>query len=138
MGAHEDQAKQFAVRFFNFMTKVLNDPGVITKDPGEYNAILAGVRLLNVAIPGMIFDAAQAAALFKALAAKNAATAGKLRREVNRGIQPAGVPIPYPNAPSTSLSEADLEKSNRMFEMFSKIMANSHEMKKAIIGNLPR
>jgi type II secretory pathway component PulK len=30
------------------------------------------------------------------------------------------------------------QKQARIFEMFSKIMANSHEMKKALIGNLPR
>ena len=34
--------------------------------------------------------------------------------------------------------QKDLGKYNRMFEMMSKIMANAHEMKKALIGNLPR
>ena len=34
--------------------------------------------------------------------------------------------------------QRDLGKYNRMFEMMSKIMANSHEMKKALIGNFPR
>ena len=29
-------------------------------------------------------------------------------------------------------------KYNRMIEMYSKIMANAHEMKKALIENLPR
>jgi hypothetical protein len=29
-------------------------------------------------------------------------------------------------------------KQARMLEMFSKIMANAHEMKKALIGNFPR
>ena len=32
----------------------------------------------------------------------------------------------------------NLGKYNRMFEMYSKIMANAHEMKKALIGNFPR
>ena len=31
-----------------------------------------------------------------------------------------------------------LGKYNRMFEMMSKVMANAHEMKKALIANLPR
>ena len=34
--------------------------------------------------------------------------------------------------------QRDLGRYNRMFEMFSKIMANSHEMKKALIANFPR
>ena len=34
--------------------------------------------------------------------------------------------------------QRDLGKYNRMFEMYSKIMANAHEMKKALIANLPR
>jgi hypothetical protein len=34
--------------------------------------------------------------------------------------------------------QKDLGKYNRMYEMMSKIMANAHEMKKALIGNLPR
>ena len=35
-------------------------------------------------------------------------------------------------------STAHVASNNRMREMTSKIMANSHEMKKALIGNLPR
>jgi hypothetical protein len=34
--------------------------------------------------------------------------------------------------------QKDLGKYNRMYEMMSKIMANAHEMKRAIIGNTPR
>ncbi len=34
--------------------------------------------------------------------------------------------------------QKDLGKYNRMYEMMSKVMANAHEMKKALIGNLPR
>lgn len=34
--------------------------------------------------------------------------------------------------------QKDLGKYNRMYEMFSKIMANAHEMKKGIIANMPR
>jgi hypothetical protein len=47
---------------------------------------------------------------------------------------------PPPNATPAQLAEYQraLGKYNRMFEMYSKIMANSHEMKKALIGNFPR
>ena len=50
-----------------------------------------------------------------------------------------------PTFPGDKATEADLAKFqkdlgkyNRMFEMYSKIMANAHEMKKALISNLPR
>lgn len=48
--------------------------------------------------------------------------------------------MPGPNASEADLAkyQRDLGKYNRMFEMMSKIMANSHDMKKAIIGNFPR
>ncbi len=32
--------------------------------------------------------------------------------------------------------QADLARYNRMFEMYSKIMSNAHEMKKSIIDNM--
>ncbi len=49
-------------------------------------------------------------------------------------------PFPGKNATEAELAQfqKDLGKYNRMYEMMSKIMANSHEMKKSIIGNLPR
>ena len=50
-----------------------------------------------------------------------------------------------PTFPGDKATEADLAKFqrdlgkyNRMFEMYSKIMANAHEMKKALISNIPR
>ena len=47
---------------------------------------------------------------------------------------------PGPNATEADLAryQRDLGKYNRMFEMYSKIMANAHEMKKALINNIPR
>ena len=49
-------------------------------------------------------------------------------------------PFPGKDATEAQLAQfqKDLGKYNRMYEMMSKIMANSHEMKKAIIANLPR
>jgi hypothetical protein len=44
-----------------------------------------------------------------------------------------GQAVPQPPVP-----QGDLGKYNRMFEMYSKIMANSHEMKKSLIANFPR
>ena len=48
-----------------------------------------------------------------------------------------------PTAPPADADEAtvmryqlDLQKYNQMFDMYSKIMANSHEMKKALIDNI--
>ena len=47
---------------------------------------------------------------------------------------------PGPNATEADLAryQRDLGKYNRMFEMYSKIMANAHEMKKSLIANFPR
>ncbi|MBS1149699.1 MAG: hypothetical protein H6Q89_1397 [Myxococcaceae bacterium] len=49
-------------------------------------------------------------------------------------------PFPGKDATEAELAQfqKDLGKYNRMYEMMSKIMANSHEMKKALIGNFPR
>jgi hypothetical protein len=49
-------------------------------------------------------------------------------------------PFPGKDATEAQLAQfqKDLGKYNRMYEMMSKIMANSHEMKKSIIGNIPR
>ncbi len=49
-------------------------------------------------------------------------------------------PFPGKDATEAQLAQfqKDLGKYNRMYEMISKIMANSHEMKKSIIGNIPR
>jgi hypothetical protein len=49
-------------------------------------------------------------------------------------------PFPGKDATEAQLAQfqKDLGKYNRMYEMMSKIMANSHEMKKAIIGSFPR
>jgi hypothetical protein len=56
----------------------------------------------------------------------------------------AEIPMPVePVAPPADADEAtvmryqlDLQKYNPMLEMYSKIMANSHEMKKAMIDNI--
>ena len=49
-------------------------------------------------------------------------------------------PFPGKDATEAQLAQfqKDLGKYNRMYEMMSKVMANAHEMKKALIGNLPR
>jgi hypothetical protein len=49
-------------------------------------------------------------------------------------------PFPGKDATEAELAQfqKDLGKYNRMYEMMSKIMANSHEMKKNVIGNFPR
>ncbi len=52
--------------------------------------------------------------------------------------------LPVAAGPDQELDEASLDEvtgggtNERVNEMMSKIMANSHEMKKALIGNLPR
>jgi hypothetical protein len=45
---------------------------------------------------------------------------------------------PPPDAGEATLAtyQADLARYNRMFEMYSKIMSNAHEMKKSIIDNI--
>jgi hypothetical protein len=45
---------------------------------------------------------------------------------------------PPPDADEATLAtyQADLARYNRMFEMYSKIMSNAHEMKKSIIDNI--
>ncbi len=52
--------------------------------------------------------------------------------------------LPVTQDHGQELDEARLDEvtggstNNRVYEMMSKIMANSHEMKKAIIANLPQ
>ena len=56
-------------------------------------------------------------------------------------IKEIAVPTaPGPNATPAEMMryQRDLQKYNRMFEMYSKIMQNAHEMKKNLISNLPR
>jgi hypothetical protein len=68
---------------------------------------------------------------------------------IDAPIDTTADPMPeMPVAPTPPPADADeaemaeyqvnLAKYNRMFEMYSKIMANAHEMKKALIQNFPR
>ncbi len=68
---------------------------------------------------------------------------------IDSPIEATAEPVPEtPVAPTPPPADADeaalvayqveLANYNRMFEMYSKIMANAHEMKKALIQNLPR
>ncbi len=69
------------------------------------------------------------------------AFAGGIEDRALQGLQGLKEPQdPGPNATEQQLAtfQRDLGKYNRMFEMYSKIMANAHEMKKSLIANFPR
>jgi hypothetical protein len=68
---------------------------------------------------------------------------------IDSPIEATAEPVPEmpvePTPPPADADEAEmaeyqvkLAKYNRMFEMYSKITANAHEMKQALIRNFPR
>jgi hypothetical protein len=84
-------------------------------------------------------------------ASSTAATSGNVVIPPNKGgtiedkAAAALGDLKEPKFPGKDATEAelaqfqkDLGKYNRMYEMMSKVMANSHEMKKSLVGNLPR
>ena len=153
---------ELLTRIHDYVTKLVRAPISAHKNPGEFQAVLAAWKTLNTMLPTvakmsvdefekylltliamdvrdkLAFGAKWLQAT-PALSHPNPASAkiAGASAAQTRVVEPLKPPR---NATASELAEyhRSLAKYNRMFEMYSKIMANSHEMKKALIGNLPR
>jgi hypothetical protein len=122
-------------RIHSFVTRVMNDPSLLQKNRQEFTATVEAWRKVQSSMPGVVKMTAQQ---FEAMLTEQAKADRQTRMKFAADL--AGPTSPGPNATEAQLAryQRDLGKYNRMFEMYSKIMANSHEMKKSIIGNFPR
>ncbi len=147
-------------RIHDYVTKLVRAPISTQRQPGEIQAVLAAWKTLNTMLPAVAkmsvhefekylltliaMDARDKLSFgAKWLQAAPAASRPPLAPAKSSGssvVQPPFVEPLKPRTNATELAEhqRSLAKYNRRFEMYSKIMANSHEMKKALIGNLPR
>ena len=158
----DNPVEELLKRIHDSVSKLVRVPISAHKNPGEFQAVLAAWKTLNTLLPGvakisvdefekylltliamdvrdkLAFGAKWLQAT-PALSHPNPAPAkiASASAAQTRVLEPLKPPR---NATASELAEyqRSLAKYNRMFEMYSKIMANSHEMKKALIGNLPR
>lgn len=157
----DDAVDVLLQRIHAYVLRVMKDPKLLQSNGAEFQSVIAAWKLLGRLVPGFTQIGADE---FQAILLKQAARSFHERmafvakwllsnksasqpvpqsaKKTNPASSPglAEPPPPPPNATQAQLAEYQraLGKYNRMFEMYSKIMANSHEMKKALIGNLPR
>ena len=148
-------------RVHAYVLKVMKDPKLLHANRAEFQSVMQAWTNLGRLLPGFAKIGANE---FAAMLVKQAAKSVHERMafvakwlpsyqshwppapqaaKSTTSPSPAGLVEPTPpaaNATQAQLAEYQraLGKYNRMFEMYSKIMANSHEMKKALIGNFPR
>jgi hypothetical protein len=129
-------AEELMRRVHSFVLRVMNDPALIQKKQGEFQSAVEAWKMLQNMLPGVIKISAEEfqKALTEQAQASNherAAIASEVLKKPK---------VPGPNATEVEMAQyqRELGKYNRMFEMYSKIMANAHEMKKSLISNFPR
>lgn len=155
-------ADELLTRIHDYVARLIRDPTLIQRNRSEFQAVVAAWNALRQMLPGVAkigagefekyllglvameagdkmafavkwLQARPAMSHPSPGVAKNLGSAPMahldVQRNVNREVKTATELAQY---------QRDMAKYNRMFEMYSKIMANSHEMKKALIGNLPR
>ncbi|MEQ1764574.1 MAG: hypothetical protein ABL984_15700 [Pyrinomonadaceae bacterium] len=123
-----------------FVAKAINDPQVITNNRSEFQAVVDAWKLLASILPGVGKIGAEEFGKYLAGLVKMAAQDKVTFNAKWQQAKPSPPSPPLANATQADVAryQRDLGKYNRMFEMYSKIMANSHEMKKALISNFPR
>lgn len=128
-------AEELMRRIHDYVSRVMHDPTLIQKNRGEFQAVVNAWKILNKMLPGVLITPEE----FQKILINQAKAAFHERMDIV-ATSLSEPRFPGPNATEAELAkfQKDLGKYNRMFEMYSKIMANSHEMKKALIGNLPR
>jgi len=126
----------------SYVAKAVNDPGIVAKNRSEFQAVVNAWKLLGSILPGVNSVSAED---FEKYLSGMVRLAAQEKMRFNAQWQQAKPQPSPPSMPSAYASQADLAryqrdlgKYNRMFEMYSKIMSNSHEMKKAFISNFPR
>lgn len=141
--SEHDPSDELINRIFSYMARAAKDPGIVNRQPGEFDAIVSAWRLLSISVPGLLPFGAEEFQRYVITNGTKAAAEAFLA-SANKRVRPVG-PLsnsrpssPPANASATQMAQFNksLAKYNRMFEMMSKIMQNQHEMKKSIIGNL--
>ncbi len=145
-------------RIHTYVLKVTNDPNVLKTHRHEYQAAVDGWKTLIKSLPGGVgIGAEEFEKYLLSIARMDAHDKKAFAAKWLHGKPPHSIPthgqkavspqtpsvlvqprLPGPGASPAELAtyQKDLAKYNRMFEMLSKIMANSHEMKKALISNI--
>jgi len=126
----------------SFVAKAINDPKIVASKGSEFQAVVNAWNLLGSILPGFGRIGAEEFQKYLSGLAKMGAQDKMTFGAKWQQAKPMPGPPPIPSAMASQADLAqyqrDLGKYNRMFEMYSKIMSNSHEMKKALIGNFPR
>ncbi len=154
-----DDADELLKRIHDYVTRLIRDPTLIQRNRSEFQAVVAAWSALTHMLPGVAKIGAgefekYLSALVVMQVSDKTAFAVKWRQATpaathqRPGVAKKLVPTTMLHTRSgnndvkTAIEltehQRNLANYNRMFEMCSKIMANSHEMKKALIGNLPR
>ena len=155
-------AEELLKRIHDYVAGLVRDPTLIQRNRSELQAVVAAWNTLSQMLPGVAkigaeeFEKYLFALVAMEVRDKMAFAAKWLQARpaishpspsVAKKIDPAttahlharrSVSGEAKTAIELADYQRDLAKINRMFEAYSKIMASSHEMKKALIGNLPR
>lgn len=135
-------AEELLRKVHSFVAKAVNDPKTVTNKGSEFQAVVNAWKLLGSILPGIGRIGADEFQKYLSGLAKMSAQDKMSFGAKWQQAKPMPSPPPFPSAFASEADLAqyqrDLGKYNRMFEMYSKIMANSHEMKKALISNFPR
>lgn len=148
-------------RVHGYVSRVTNDPTLIQKNRSELQFMVDAWKKLNRMLPRVAaisaeeFEKYLLSQITNNLSERVAFAAQWLQCKPPQSLptaraattsSPAASPVfvtplaPRPGATPAELLayQQNVAKCNRMFEMYSKIMANAHEMKKSLIANLPR
>ena len=148
-------------RVHAYVLRVMKDPNLLQTTRGEFQAVIDAWKVLGRLLPGIAgigaeeFQKILLSQGTKSLHERMAFAARWLQSQPSPSTTPPQAAKTFSPAPSQGnvaplqpplgataaqlmQYQRNLGKYNRMFEMYSKILSNSHEMKKALIGNLPR
>ena len=123
-------------RIHSFVSRVMKDPTLIQKNRGEFQTVVDAWKILYNVLPGIVKITAEE--FEKILIAQSKAKHHERMKFASEGLKEPTFPGPKATEVQLAQYQKELGKYNRMFEMYSKIMANAHEMKKSLISNFPR
>lgn len=126
----------------SFVAKAINDPKIIANNRTEFQAVVNAWKVLSSILPGVAKIGAEQFGNYLSglarMAAQDKMSFNAKWQQAKPIPGPPSLPSAYASTAELTQYQRELGKYNRMFEMYSKIMANSHEMKKALISNFPR
>lgn len=121
-------------RVHSYVSRVMNDPSHLQKNRAELNTVVNLWNQLHRLLPNIVKITAEE--FRQILTAQAKAPAHERAAFTIDALKEPKYPGQYASETQLAQYQRDLGKYNRMFEMYSKIMANAHEMKKSIIGNI--